>query len=191
MRGDGWAKAQNGGDFASYEKLYAARFTGTKRAGARTQRFDRAGWMEDRKAMFAKPFSVTVADVRVHPSEDTAVVEFTQSFASATFRDSGPKRLVLAREGDLKIATEEMLSSSFTGETKKADVVDPADFGFVAKLSDGPGLVLSRDVDLNAVSGSLRYIDDEAAERDVKTELVPEKWRGYVGKEFSLFGEGG
>lgn len=188
---ESWSKAQNGGDFASYEKLYAPRFTGIKRAGARTQRFDRAGWMEDRKAMFQKPFSVNVADVHVNASDETAVVEFKQSFTSATFSDSGPKRLVLAREGELKIATEEMLSSSFTGDAKQTNAADPADFGFVAKLSDGPGLVLSRDVDLNAVSGSLRLIDDEAAERDLKTELVAEKWRGYVGKEFALFGEGG
>jgi hypothetical protein len=47
-----WEAAQNAGDFAAYERLYAKRFTGVKRSGPRTRSFARAGWLEDRKRMF-------------------------------------------------------------------------------------------------------------------------------------------
>src|SRR5262249_27020631 len=49
---DAWLAAQNRGDFAAYEKLYAQKFTGVRRSGTRTVSLDRAGWMRDRKRMF-------------------------------------------------------------------------------------------------------------------------------------------
>lgn len=42
-----WLAAQNGGDFASYQKLYGERFTGVRRSGKKVRRFDRAGWMAE------------------------------------------------------------------------------------------------------------------------------------------------
>lgn len=42
---DAWLAAQNAGDFAAYEALYAQRFTGIKRVDARSQRFDRSGFV--------------------------------------------------------------------------------------------------------------------------------------------------
>ena len=59
---DGWLAAQNAGDLAAYDKLYAARFTGIRRSGPRTVRFDRAGWMRDRARMFGKPMTVAKPD---------------------------------------------------------------------------------------------------------------------------------
>ena len=109
---DRWLAAQNAGDLAAYEALFASRFTGVRRSGPRTVRFDRAGWLRDRKRMFAKPMAVDVTDVSVHASGTAALVSFTQAFAQGTFRDSGPKQLVIVREaGALKIASEQMLQS--------------------------------------------------------------------------------
>ncbi len=52
---DRWLRAQNEGDFATYQSLFASRFGGVKRAGERVSRFSRDGWLSDRKRMFAKP----------------------------------------------------------------------------------------------------------------------------------------
>ena len=45
---DAWLAAQNGGDFAAYQALYADKMEGVKRVGPRTWRFDRKGWLADR-----------------------------------------------------------------------------------------------------------------------------------------------
>ena len=50
-----WLAAQNAGDFAAYEALYAKKFQGTRRSGNKVVTLDRAGWMRDRKRMFKAP----------------------------------------------------------------------------------------------------------------------------------------
>jgi ketosteroid isomerase-like protein len=108
-----WLAAQNGGDFAAYQGLYAERMEGVKRVGPKMWRFDRAGWMADRKKMFAKPMVVTAADRTITGSVAAPVVEFTQTFQQARFADSGRKRMVLTRhQGHYRIAREEMLAST-------------------------------------------------------------------------------
>lgn len=110
---DEWLAAQNGGDFAAYEGLYAKRMEGVKRVGPRAWRFDRAGWMKDRKKMFAKPMVVTATERQTAGSARTAFVEFTQTYQQARFADSGRKRMVLVSEdGRYRIAREEMLAST-------------------------------------------------------------------------------
>ena len=109
---DAWLAAQNGGNFAAYEQLYAAKFYGVKRAGERVVRFDRAGWLADRKRMFQKPMQVEAREPRIRAGTDSAQLELTQRWASGKFEDLGLKRLLLVREsGQLRIAQEEMLSS--------------------------------------------------------------------------------
>ena len=110
---DAWLAAQNTGDFAAYEALYAARMDGIKRANGHTWRFDRAGWLADRKRMFAQPMKVEAKDVTIaRLGGVTAEVELTQTFAQGTFSDKGPKHLLIVKEGAaLRIAREEMLAS--------------------------------------------------------------------------------
>jgi hypothetical protein len=62
---DGWLAAQNQGDFAAYEKLYAKKMTGVRRSRSRAVSLDRAGWMKDRQRMFQKPMKVAASDVRI------------------------------------------------------------------------------------------------------------------------------
>jgi ketosteroid isomerase-like protein len=103
-----WVEAQNQGDFAAYQSLYARTFTGVRRSGGRTVNLDREGWMRDRKRMFGKPMKVTVGDLQLSPAGAT----FTQTFESGRYQDSGKKQLAFAREeGGLRIAREEMLES--------------------------------------------------------------------------------
>ena len=79
---DAWLAAQNNGDFAAYEKLYADKFTGVRRSGARTVSLDRAGWMRDRERMFQKPMKVSASDLRSPPRRPRARVTFVQEFES-------------------------------------------------------------------------------------------------------------
>jgi ketosteroid isomerase-like protein len=109
---DRWRDAQNKGDFTAYRALYATRMTGVKRVGARIDRFDHDGWLADRERMFKKPMTVAADEVVVRASSRSAVVELEQTFQQGSFKDSGPKQLVIVREGkDLRIAREEMLRS--------------------------------------------------------------------------------
>src|SRR6476646_8105289 len=62
---DAWLAAQNKGDFAAYEKLYAKKLTGVRRSGSRTVQLDRAGWMRDRQRMFQKPMKVSASELKV------------------------------------------------------------------------------------------------------------------------------
>lgn len=110
---DAWVAAQNAGTMPAYESLYASRFDGIRRSGPRVRRFDRAGWMQDRRAMFAHPMQVGVRDVVVTLSPTGATLRFTQSFTEGTYHDEGTKEMTLVREPTgLRIAREEMLSSA-------------------------------------------------------------------------------
>ena len=107
-----WQTAQNNGDFAAYEQLYAARFTGVKRSGPRTRNFERKGWLQDREHMFAKPMKVDFIVQSVSSQGATVTVLGTQSFSTAGYADRGQKAFTLAHEGNsLRIVREEMLAS--------------------------------------------------------------------------------
>lgn len=133
---DAWLKAQNEQDFAAYEPLYASRFEGVRRTGARVARLDRAGWIADRKRMFGKRMVVELRDVEIDPFATGAAVRFTQRWASGKYEDIGPKLMVIVREGDaLRIAREEMLSSQIVAATAKATGLADASFAFVIEAA--------------------------------------------------------
>lgn len=125
-----WKDAQNQGDFAAYQALYAKRMTGIKRVGARVFTFDREGWMADRGRMFKKKMEVAADEVEVAPSGQSALVRLEQTFKQGSFQDVGPKELVVVREeGGLRIAREEMLASTLVG--KKGGAAGLNDFYFI------------------------------------------------------------
>jgi hypothetical protein len=112
---DRWRQAQNEGDLDAYAALYADAFEGIKRAGEAEQRFDRAGWLVDRKRMFTRPMSVAVDELRVTITGPRARVEFVQTWSSGSFGDRGNKRMEIkprpSEPGALHIVREEMLDS--------------------------------------------------------------------------------
>jgi hypothetical protein len=108
-----WLAAQNEGAFERYSALYAARFTGVRRTGSKTRSFERKGWLADRKRMFAKPMQVKAGELEIAHAGPSAVVRFDQEWSTVTYRDLGPKQMVLVREsGALRIAREELLASA-------------------------------------------------------------------------------
>jgi hypothetical protein len=129
---DAWAQAQNRGDFAAYQALYAQRFGGIRRSGARTVRLDRKGWMRDRERMFKKKMEVAVEDLEIRAQRRSARVKLTQRFAQGTYKDVGPKALLLVREnGGLRIAREEMLASQLLSKPPPAVRPEGGEFAFV------------------------------------------------------------
>ena len=109
-----WLAAQNQGDFAAYQALYAPTFTGVKRVGKVQKTYDRAGWLDDRRAMFRAAMEVTATDVVVTGAPPTVTIEFTQTWAQGTFADRGNKRLLV----DLHRAADPILSEHMLASTK-------------------------------------------------------------------------
>jgi len=115
-----WLAAQNGGDFAGYQKLYADRFTGVRRSGAKVRRFDRAGWMADRRRMFEKPMVVATDAVSVMAHGAQTHLFFTQSFEQGSYKDTGRKWMALERtSAGMRIVREEMLDSTLIAKQEK------------------------------------------------------------------------
>ncbi|HUQ06270.1 MAG TPA: hypothetical protein VM261_27385 [Kofleriaceae bacterium] len=139
---DAWLAAQNGGDFTAYEALYAAKMEGIKRVGARTWRFDRAGWLTDRKRMFKNPMNVQAKDIVVRGSSIAATVDLVQTFSQGKFKDEGPKHLVLIKgPSGFQIAREEMLRSDLGG----AAAAGNASAYVVMEIDKKPYVVITAD----------------------------------------------
>jgi ketosteroid isomerase-like protein len=141
---ESWSAAQNQGDFAAYERVYAARFTGVKRSGDRTRQLGRDAWMADRAKMFQRPMKVIVESLEVDVSASLARVRFEQTWSSGTYRDKGPKELILiADAGGLHIAREEMIESIIDKDAplRSALSLRMVDAGFLV-LSDSVGAEL-------------------------------------------------
>ncbi len=156
---DAWLAAQNGGDFDAYSATYAGKFFGIKRSGPREYRFERDGWLADRKRMFRKPFKVEAGNVVIKPASTSATVQFIQTWASGTYEDVGPKQLVVVKEGGaLRIAREEMLQSKILHDATQSDG-EVVELGWVEQLDGKNTWVL---------------VDDEMAEWDGTPVLMAE-----------------
>lgn len=185
---EAWVAAQNQGDFAAYQKLYAEKLEGIKRAGQRTWRFDRKGFLADRERMFRKPMTVEAKDVSVRPSAVSAVVELKQRFKQDKFEDEGPKRLVVVLEnGALKIAREEMLSSTLASGGSGAQN-QPVRF----VLGDaGKSYVFIGDGDASWASGPAKMLSAGLAGADFaamrSAEKAPASAKSWKSRAISLY----
>ncbi len=184
---EAWLKAQNDGDFPAYSALYAQKFNGVKRAGARTSRFQRADWLVDRGKMFKGRFTVAADKVKVLPQPNGAVVSFEQTWASKRFKDVGPKQLVLVREGDaLRIAREEMLASTIVGGEHGGPPA--SDRLSMAMVLDHPYVVLGTDAGDDLVEGPVHDLGVHRTRRAVRAGGPGSAW---IGRAVELYGSGG
>lgn len=192
---DAWLKAQNDGLFEDYAALYAERFFGTKRSGARTRSFQRDAWLRDRKRMFSKTMKVTAESVQLQTSAESAVVGFTQSWASGTYKDVGPKQLVIVRTPEgLRIAREEMLASMVDNGEVQPVALSRQDFAFVVHEKDEAHVVLHLRPEASWSKGKLELLsgDGHASVRQPAVlEALPEELRMWPGREVSLYGAEG
>jgi hypothetical protein len=146
-----WLAAQNDGQFADYEKLYAPDFSGLRTSGKRSVRLDRAGWMADRHRMFQKKMTVSADDVRMRETHGNIWIQFTQKWSSGRYSDVGPKQMFLTRgPNGLLITWEGLMSSALmpsapvldTGRASPSDPqLDPRGLLRFALLVDGELLV--------------------------------------------------
>ena len=191
---DAWLVAQNEGRVDAYKSLYANKFLGVKRAGSRVSRFDHDGWLRDRERMFRKKMVVKADAVTVSSAGPTAVVSFTQSWASGSFKDVGAKQLVLVREGGaLRIAREEMLESMVVGADGGAKPISPEDFAF---LSDGGGTVVVLNNEPGRefrTTGGPTLVSQAPAivTKAAKVEALPADLAAWKGRAVTLYGQDG
>jgi hypothetical protein len=136
-----WLSAQNRGDFAGYQRLYAQQFTGIRRSGQKVVELDRAGWMKDRERMFKKPMIVSANQLTI----DWDKVQFVQTWQSGDYIDTGRKQMVIVREGpEWKIAREELLESVSGEVLPKLDATGLAAFKLL--YPKGAGNVLKAEI---------------------------------------------
>ncbi|HYQ17043.1 MAG TPA: hypothetical protein VEQ58_14830 [Polyangiaceae bacterium] len=179
-----WQSAQNGRDFEAYSRSYAERFMGLKRVGAYSKRFDRAGWLADRKPMFDAGARVSVSDVQLVAAAGVTRATFTQAFSSGTFRDVGKKELFLvATPGGISITKEEMLDSQVSEQPSATESV-------LAFHRDG--VVVERGFDKRKLKGEPRL--REAAATDpigiayqVSPEVLSPAARAWLGREVTVY----
>jgi hypothetical protein len=187
-----WLAAQNDGDFDAYEPLYAERFYGVKRSGARTYRFDRAGWLRDRERMFGKKMTVSAGAIDINAGPAQAIVRFQQTWASGAFKDVGLKQLVVVDEsGELRIAREELLASELVGDGAAGDGGLPTT-AFAFALDEGtPFLVIARAGVEHEAPGEPTLLargTPSVAVKAAAADRLPDAARAWTGREVVLVG---
>jgi hypothetical protein len=121
-----WLEAQNRQDFETYRSLYSPAFVGVKRAGEKATEYRRREWLNDRRGMFAKGFTVTADGAQVEVTPHGTIVTFTQEWRSAAYGDRGIKRLILEEDGGRLLITREELLTSERIRTATAGTDAPA-----------------------------------------------------------------
>ncbi len=173
-----WGRAQNSGDFAAYQALFADKFEGVRRSGPRVRRFDRAGWMTDRKRMFDKPMEVSTSTPTFGLHGAVATLDFEQTFKQGTYKDVGAKRVVMVADASgIKIAREEMLASNLVGTPVGAPVQ------LVTSVSTTPMVILEPTADRAWGSGAITRVPSEGPllASQAATALPPAQ-AAWVGK---------
>lgn len=190
---DGWLAAQNTGDLTGYLALYAERFEGVRRSGERAARMDRKGWAADRTKMFAKKMVVTAEGLTISTTETMAQVTFTQTWASGSYKDVGPKLLVVVKEkGALRIAREEMLASTLQG-VKRLPPHPAEDLAWVIQ-DGGTRVVIDPSPQTSWAEGPPELLADAVpfpTRRAVDPKKLPAALAAWTGKKVRLYGPSG
>lgn len=179
-----WLAAQNSRDFEAYSRLYGERFMGVKRVGTYSKRFDRAGWLADRKPMFEAGAQVKVSDIELVAGSGASRAIFTQEFASGTFHDVGKKELFLvAAPGGISISKEEMLDSTVSEQAAATESV-------LAYHRDG--VVVERGFDERKPKGEPRLRQSGASDPiEIDYAVTPETLsptaRAWLGREVTAY----
>ncbi len=184
---DQWLKAQNERDFLTYESLYADRFTGIRRSGNRTVPLNREGWMKDRKRMFAHPMKVEAEDLQISDMGETVLIQFKQTWTSATYQDFGLKNIVLLQipdgefKGDYRIVREELMSS------EKEDLGDGLSFLYVIPQ----GLVIDTTPSWEWATGPAQFVAYDDVRKNVDFEKLPKHVQQMRGRTFNFYDANG
>jgi hypothetical protein len=185
---ESWLAAQNEHDFAAYAALYASRFAGTKRVGNHAKRFDRAGWLRDRQAMFRDGVVVRASELQLSGSAGAVRVVFSQDFVAPGFHDTGKKELFLvAQASGFAIAREEMLLSQL------AEPAPATDSSVLAFQRDG--VVLGSGFS-GSFAGTPRLLargpsDSYDVGLSVDPGVLSKEARAWLGRSVTVYAKGG
>lgn len=185
---DRWLDAQNRGDFAQYEPLFAERFTGVRRTRNQVRRFDHDGWIADRRRMFERPMQVVVRDVVIRTTPANAEVTFTQVWSSGRYSDEGRKRLLVVREdAGLRIGIEEML------ETRMTDDLEPRIAAGHFLVIDGPTRYVVLGSTRSSGTGAYRHQTEGGRyyARRAPDATLAQRLGPLQGRAMKLLGDGG
>ncbi len=185
---DRWLAAQNGGDFAAYERLYATRFEGVKRVGNRAYRFDRDAWLADRRRMFQSPMRVEFTGVEISAAGRYAIARFEQHWSAERFSDRGLKSMTFVNEGStLRIADEQMLTSRI--ELGHAEALAPAQFMAIVRTRRAYAVVAADGNDdwsqgAPVMDGTASM---DAVRKPVRVDALPEALRAWGAPRLDIY----
>lgn len=187
-----WVSAQNEGSFEDYKATYASKLTGIKRIKERVFNFNHDGWFKDRERMFKKKMSVSADDLKLQSSSSTIIANFTQTWESGTYKDVGPKQLVIIKEGDeLKIAREEMLESHVERVADEKPKFNHSEFSFARVYDRQVGFDLGT-APQEAIGKGLTLLSKEGvASKPVDESKLDAQTQALKGKAFTLYGPQG
>jgi hypothetical protein len=181
-----WLAAQNGGDLAAYRELYSLRFHGIRRSGKRMAKLDYAGWMRDRERMFKKKMTVAAEGLTVNGGDGLTVLRFTQRWESGSYRDAGPKRLVVVSENGQARILSEVLEAS-TIETRPAAAAEPGEkFHWIVE-GEGVQVTAQPEWTWGHGAGRVDTIDDAHVRREVSVKDLPAEYAGWLGRTLRRF----
>ncbi len=122
-----WLAAQNDGDFKAYAASYDAKFVGIRRTSdGREKKMKLKAWKADRKKMFKRTQVVAADELKLEVTAAGVTARFLQRWKSGSYADHGTKllRLAYTKAGAMKIAREELLSSTPGWDDDKSAVLD-------------------------------------------------------------------
>jgi hypothetical protein len=180
-----WTAAQSTNDFPAYERLYASKFTGVKRAGASRFQYGRDKWMADRKTMIAPGLAVEASDVKMVLSPIGARVTFVQHYKSPRFEDVGTKELfVIPAPDGPRIQREEMLTSSVAAHAMPGESLPIAS-------ADAKGVYLKTSLTADALKGAPWLTKKEnlggSAEGNILDAALDADVKAIIGRTFTTY----
>ena len=174
---DAWLAAQNKGDFAAFEKLCAAKFTGVRRwARARCRSIAKAGG-RPRPHVPKADEGERQRRRRSAPHRPRRASRSCRSSSRAAITTAGRKQLVVVREaGVARIAQEEMIASEKSGATS------PAAGSFALVI--GKYAILDPDAGDEFATGAARVDDDgNPLVTSKRASGLPPELAAYAGKK--------
>ncbi len=185
-----WLASQNNSDYEAYSALYATKFEGVKRVGSKAYHYNQKKWLKDRARMFRKKVTVEADDIKVLASPKVVIVQFTQTWASGSYKDVGPKQLVLFKEKDqLQIAKEEMMSSTILGKENADMVLKNRDKSFLF-TKQGKYVVLAKVKNSKWGASDYELLNNYTVKQSVNEENVTE-YQQWLNRELYTYGRTG
>ncbi len=175
-----WLDAQNEGDFVSYMDTYAPSMIGINRAQEQRIEYNRAGWEKERSRIFEREMAVEISNIEIRVGETVAVIDFEQTSTSGSFKDTGPRRLVLeSTQAGPRIIREEILAPTRLKDGAENEDADDFTAMKVGQVIFDRYFVVETEVDDSWAKGRARQAEGILAYKAVRYQALPDRLRRY------------